>query len=156
MRSAIIYYSYSGNTHRVAEAIMNILKSKDEEIIPVRIRPLKEEANFFMQCVEAFFSRKPELYRTLLDLKGFDRVIIGSPVWFKPAPAINTFLDKCGSLEGKEAVCFVTHGVGIGKNMTLKIIRKGLEAKGARNVKTISFREAESAAETREKLLKLL
>jgi flavodoxin len=157
MRSAIVYYSYTGNTHRMAQVIMDILKSKNEEIIPVRIRPLKEDTNFLAQCIGAFFSKKPELYRTLLDLKSFDRIIVGSPVWaFKPAPAINTYLNKCTPLENKEAICFVTYGSGTGKDKTLENIKKQLEVKGVRNIKTISFQQDESSAEAREKLLKLL
>ncbi len=105
MKSAVIYYSYSGNTHRVAQLIIDLLKNKGEEAIPIRIRPLKEEASFIVQCIEAFLGKKPKLYRTLLDLKDFDRVIMGSPAWaFKPAPAINSYLNECSSLDGKTAI----------------------------------------------------
>jgi flavodoxin len=157
MKTAVIYYSYTGNTHRVAQLIAGILREKGDDVIPIRIRPLKEEANFLIQCLQAFFTGKPELYRTLLDLKDFDRIFIGSPVWaFKPAPAINTFLDKCSSLEGKEAVAFVTFGTGIGVAGTLKFMEKGFETKGARSVKTISFRADEPTGRCREKVEKLL
>lgn len=156
MKSAIVYYSYTGNTHRVVHLIIGILKQKGEDAIPVRIRPLKEETNFFVQCAGAFFSKKPELYRTLLNLKGFDRIIVGSPVWaFKPAPAINTFLDKCNSLDGMEAVCFVTYGSGTGKESALRVIKSALERKGARNTKTISFQQNQPDEECRKELLKI-
>lgn len=159
VRTAVVYYSYTrtGNTHRIAELAMEILRGKGEEVIPVRIRPLKETANFFAQCAEAFFAKKPELYRTLLDLKDFDRIIVGSPVWaFKPAPAINTFLAKCGALEGKEAICFVTHAGGCGKKNALEILKKKLATKGARISQTAFFRGDENSGECREKLSKLL
>ena len=157
MKTAIVYYSYSGNTHRVAQIILEILKNKGEEAVPVRIRPLKEETKFMLQCKDAFLGKRPDLYKTLLDLKDFDRVILGSPVWaFKPAPAINTYLDKCSSLDGKSAILFVTYGSGVGKDKTLEAIKNRLEKRGARVTGTISLQQAESAKECREKLREIL
>jgi len=157
MKTAIIYYSYTGNTHRVAQLIVDMLKKKGEEAIPVRIRPLAEETSFLGQCRDAFLGKKPELYKTLLDLKDFDRIILGSPVWaFRAAPAINTYLDKCTALDGKEAICFVTYGSGAGKNNALGSMKKSLEAKGARVVGTMSFQQGEGSGKCREKLSKLL
>ncbi len=157
MKTAVIYYSYSGNTHRAAHAIMDFLKNKNESAIAVRIRPLREVTSFFGQCKEAFLAKKPELYRTLIDLKDFDRIILGSPVWaFKPAPAINTYLDQCGSLKGKEAISFVTYGSGAGKEKALLIMKKGLLAKGARVTGTMSFQQGEDAGECRRKAKKIL
>lgn len=157
MRNAIVYYSYTGNTHRIAQIIIGILKSKGEEAIPVRIRPLKEEANFFKQCMDSFFCRKPELYRTLLNLKDYDRIILGSPVWaFNPAPPINTYLDKCASLEGRDTICFVTYGSGAGKRKALKAMKKGLEAKGAKVAGEVSFQQNENLESCKEKFEKIL
>ena len=157
MKTAVIYYSFSGNTRRAAYAIIDILRDRGEESIAVRIRPLKEERSFLGQCKEAFFAKKPELYRTLFDLKDFDRVILGSPVWaFKPAPAINTYLDKCSSLEGKEAFSFVTYGSGAGKQKALEIMKKGLLAKGARITGTMSFQQGEDARACKERASKIL
>ncbi|MBL7157853.1 MAG: NAD(P)H-dependent oxidoreductase [Candidatus Omnitrophica bacterium] len=157
MKSAIIYYSFTGNTHRVAQLIGDVLRDKGDEVVPVRIRPLKEETHFLTQCKEAFLSKKPDLYRTLLELKDFDRIILGSPVWaFKPAPAINTYLDKGASLEGKKAICFVTYGSGAGKENTLRIMKKGLQAKGAEVIDTISFQQGEGPAECKEKIKAVL
>ncbi len=157
MKSAIIYYSFTGNTHRIACLFADILKNKGEEAVLVRIRPLKEQTSFLGQCKEAFLNKKPELYRTLLDLKDFDRVIIGSPVWaFKPTPAINTYIEQCGSLQSKTAICFVTYGSGAGKNRALEIMKKALEGKGARVIGTISFQQGEGSEKCRKKLSEIL
>ena len=156
MKTAIIYYSFTGNTHRVAQTIADILEEKSERVIPIRIRPLKEETSFIRQCREAFLAKKPELYKTLLDLGDFDRIILGSPVWaFKPAPAINTYIDECSSLKGKEALCFVTYGSGAGKGRALKIMEKGLCLKGAHVVGTMSFQQGEDVEACKEKLRKI-
>jgi len=157
MRSIVVYYSYTGKTHHAAQLITNIIKGKGGDILPVRIRPLKEEKNFLMQCAGSFFAKKPELYRTLLDLKNFDRIIIGSPVWaFKPAPALNTFLDKCSSMEGKSVICFVTYASGAGKNKALELMKKNCVSKGARVIGTLSFGNTESDEEYKKKLAPFL
>ncbi|MBL7155826.1 MAG: NAD(P)H-dependent oxidoreductase [Candidatus Omnitrophica bacterium] len=157
MKTAVVYYSFTGNTHRVAQIIVDILKNKGEDVVPVRIRPLKEETSFFMQCKDAFLAKKPELYKTLLDLKDFDKVILGSPVWaFKPAPAINTYLDKCVLGEGKKAILFVTYGSGTGKKKALEVMKKGIEKKGASVIKALSFQQAEKEKSCREKIEKVL
>jgi flavodoxin len=157
MKSAVVYYSYSGNTHRIAQMICDILREKGQEVVPVRIRPLKEETSFFIQCRDAVLGKKPEIYRTLLDLTGFDRVILGSPVWaFKPVPAINAYLASCSTLDGTSAVCFVTYGSGTGKEKALSVMEKGLRGKGANVVAKISFQQDESPDASREKLSKVL
>ena len=157
MRTAIVYYSFSGNTNKVAHIAVGVLREKNENAVPVRIRPLKEEKNFILQCKDAFLGKKPELYETLLDLKDFDKIMIGSPVWaFKPAPAINTYLDKCSSLEGKEVIVFVTYGSGVGKEKTLDAMKKILLKKGAKVNSTLSFQQGETEDIIKEKLKKAL
>jgi len=157
MKSAIVYYSYTGNTHRMAQIILGVLKSKGEEAIPVRIRPLKEETNFFRQCLDAFKGKKPDLYRTLVDLKDYDRIFLGSPVWaFKAAPAVNTYLDICSPMNGIDAIPFVTYASGVGKERALIVMEKGLEAKGAKVIGKISFQQSEELESCKNKLLKIL
>ncbi|NQT22628.1 MAG: NAD(P)H-dependent oxidoreductase [Candidatus Omnitrophica bacterium] len=157
MRTAVVYYSYSGNTHRVGQLIIGVLKSKGEDGIPVRIRPLKEEVSFIKQCRDAFMRKKPKIYRTMLDLKDYDRIILGSPVWaFNAAPAISTYLEECRSIEGKEAICFVTYGSGAGKDKTLKAMKEKLTERGAKVVAEVSFQQNEGLESCREKLEKIL
>lgn len=157
MKSVVVYYSFTGNTDRLAKLIIDILNKRGEEAIQVRIRPLKEEKNFLAQCRDAFLARKPELYKTLLDLGEFDKVFLGSPVWaFKPAPAVNTYLEECGSLNGKTAICFVTYGSGTGKDKALDAMKKRLEAKGAHVTEKISFQQTEKADSCRKKLERIL
>ena len=157
MRTAIIYYSYSGNTHRVANLMAEILKGKGDDVVLVRIRPLKEEKNFILQCRDAFLVKKPELYRTLTNLKDFDRVIIGSPVWaFKPAPAVNTYMDICQNISGKECMVFATYGSGAGKDRAIEFMKKDLEKKNVTVSTVFSFQQAEKDEVVREKIIKAL
>ena len=157
MKTVLVYYSYSGNTHRIARLMTEVLKGKGADVTSVRIRPLKEDTNFLIQCREAFLGKKPELYRTLLDLKDYDRIILGSPVWaFKPVPAINTYIEACSSLKDKEVFCFVTYGSGAGKDNTLEHMKKCLEKKGAKVAETLSFQQNENDEEVKSKILKVI
>jgi len=157
MRIAVVYYSFTGNTHRVGQLIVGVLKSKGDDGIPVRIRPLKEEASFIKQAKDSLLSKKPEIYRTLLDLKDYDKIIIGSPVWaFNIAPAINTYLEKCSSIEGKDAICFVTYGSGVGKERAIRIMKDKLTQKGAKVIGELFFQQNEGLESCRDKLEKIL
>ncbi len=142
MRTVIVYYSYSGNTHRVAQNMGETLKVQGHEVTLVRITPLNETRSFLGQCLAARKGDKPELYKTLTDLSAFDNVVIGCPVWaFKPAPAVNTYIDVCDGLKDKKAVCFVTYGSGVGKDATLNLMKKMLSDKGAQVKASIAIQQ---------------
>jgi flavodoxin len=53
MKSAIIWYSYSGNTKKVAEELSSSLAKKGE-VTQVELVALDEPNNFFAQCQRAF------------------------------------------------------------------------------------------------------
>jgi len=152
VKTVIVYYSFSGNTNRVAHAISNCLKQKGDDVTLVKLTPLHEEKNFIMQCNTAFLGKKAELFKTLTDLSGFDRVIIGSPVWaFKPVPAVNSYLDTCTGASGKKAACFVTSG-GMGAGKALLIMQKALEQKGAAVEACFSFIQNEKDEKVAEEI----
>jgi len=157
MKTAIVYYSYTGNTNRVANIILEYLKGKGEEVIPVRIRPLNESNNFIVQCIDTLLGKEPELFKTKLDLTEFDRVILGSPIWgFRPTPAINTYLKTCAGLEGKEAISFVTYLCGIGARQTFKNMEDKLKTKGAKIAGNLSFHQKEDDTNCKNKIAQIL
>lgn len=137
MKSLIIYYSYSGNTKRIAERLKDILSEKGEAKI-CRLLPTDESNNFFVQAARAFAGKRAILSDVNFDLSGYDLICLGTPVWaFAPTPAINTFLDKIENLDGKDAVCFTTYHSGTGVRRCVNTIIKGLKQKGA--FKTADF-----------------
>ena len=131
MKSLVIYYSYSGNTEKVAKILKDILSQKGEAEMR-QLKPLDESDNFFYQCVRAFKGRRALLSDENFNLSEYDLICIGTPVWaFAPTPAINTFLDKCSSLNNKTAVCFMTYGSGTGVKRCVNNIMERLKQKGA-------------------------
>ncbi len=141
MRSIIIYYSYSGNTKKVAQTLSEYLRQKSEPEM-LELKAQDESASFFGQCQRAFWHKKAEIELCKFDLKPYDLVCLGTPVWaFGPAPAMNTYLDKCSGLEAKEVILFTTYGSGTGNGRCLNYMQKILGQKGARGFKRFSIQQ---------------
>ena len=108
MKSAIVYYSYSGNTRKVALFLRDYLE-KDRTVKLIELNALDEPSSFFGQAQRAFFRQEAKIEHTDFDLSMFDLICFGTPVWaFGPAPAMNTFLKNCFGLENKSAITFTT------------------------------------------------
>lgn len=140
MKILIVYYSYSGNTDRVAKLWAEKLKAKGEVALQ-RLNPKNEITGFGAQCRAAFTGKRAQLEDGIsYDVSPYDLVIIGCPVWaFAPVPAMNTYLDKVNGLHGKKAAVLLTSGSGIGVKKCFKNIRIILESKGISHIDEINI-----------------
>ena len=140
MKSLVTYYSFSGNTDKIARIFAKILGAKGQVDIQ-RLKPVKEVTTFVGQCRAARRKEKPELEGDVkYDAAPYDLVLVGSPVWaFVPTPAVNTFLDKVSGLKGKRVIVLLTSGSGLGVGSCFKNIREVLEAKGASQIDEINI-----------------
>ena len=140
MKTLIVYYSYSGNTDRVAKLWAEKLRAKGDVTLQ-RLKPKNEITGFGAQCRAAFTGKRAQLEEGAgFDVSPYDLVIIGSPVWaFAPVPAINTYLDKVNGLHGKKAAVLLTSGSGLGVKKCFKNIRVILESKGASSIDEINI-----------------
>lgn len=108
----IAYYSYSGNTKEVAEAIHDkiggdIFEIKAEGTYPEEYRPMTVQAKKEIQ--DGF---RPKLTTTVSDMSQYDIVFIGSPNWWGTiTPQVSSFL-AVYDLAGKTVIPFITHGGG--------------------------------------------
>ncbi|MBO4570680.1 MAG: NAD(P)H-dependent oxidoreductase [Bacteroidales bacterium] len=123
---AVVYYSQTGNTKVVAEAIaktLNDLTGPDGKALfnakLVSIEPVKPYPDTFEATIEE--SREEcmkNLGREIKDpvLKDYDKydvIFIGYPVWFGTyAPPVKSFLEANNKLAGKTVVPFCTYGTG--------------------------------------------
>lgn len=113
----VAYYSYSGNTKEVAEAIHDkiggdIFEIKTEGSYPDEYRPMTVQAK-----QEIADNYRPKLTTQVADMSKYDIVFIGSPNWWGTiTPQVSSFLESY-DLSGKTVVPFVTHGGG-GKQNT--------------------------------------
>lgn len=141
MKSAVIYYSFSGNTKKVADVLKDCLKTKAEVEI-IELKPLGESDKFLTQAARAFKRKRAQLAPVNYDLCGYDLVCFGTPVWaFGPAPAMNTYLDVCLGVKDKEVVLFTTYGSGTGNQRCLNYMQDVLAKKGAKQFKRFSIQQ---------------
>ena len=117
MKTAIIYYSMSGNTSYVAEKIATALSADLIPLIPQKAYPDSGFKKFFWGGKSAIMGNKPVLEPYFFDPAVYDLVILGSPVWAGTfAPPLRTFLHQHrGDLKGKRVAAFFCCSGGPGK-----------------------------------------
>lgn len=114
-KTLIVYYTYTGHTKFIAE---NIAKKLNCDI--VEIKPKKAYSQDYDLIVEEYQNNEsvketPEIEEIKVDLKEYDKIIIGSPVWwYTIAPPIRTFL-KENDLSGKTVIPFATNAGWLGR-----------------------------------------
>ncbi len=141
MKSSIIFYSFSGNTRKVAHSLRDELSFKGQADL-VDIQAIDESKNFFGQCARAFLKKKALIKGESYNLTGSDLVCIGTPVWaFEPTPAIRTFLENCYGLEKKSVILFSTHGSGAGVGKCFREMERLLLPKRPKEIKTFSIQQ---------------
>lgn len=108
----IAYYSYSGNTKKVAETIQettggDMFEIKTEGTYPSEYRPMTQQAKKEIQ--EGY---RPKLTTSVADISKYDVVFLGSPNWWGTiTPQVSSFLETY-NLSGKKVIPFITHGGG--------------------------------------------
>ena len=115
----VAYYSWSGNTKEVAEAIHEKVGGDLFEIQTVQSYPAEYRETTAQAKREINEGFRPELKGKVADMAQYDVVFIGSPNWWGTiAPAVSSFLESY-DLNGKTVVPFVTHGGG-GEQNTIR------------------------------------
>lgn len=114
-KTLLVYFSYTGHTKKIAEMIKNKINcdtleiktiipySKDYDSV-VNDPNNQEESNYL-----------PEIENINIDLNNYDRIIIGTPTWwYKPVPAIRSFLKKY-KLDQDNIIAYSTNAGWLGK-----------------------------------------
>jgi len=107
-----IYYSYAGNTRKVAHAIHQIVGGDLVEIEPVAPYPGNYNAVVEQAKRELHTGYLPKLKTHAGDTSSYDTIFVGSPNWWSTvAPPVTTFLSEA-ALSGKTIIPFISHGGG--------------------------------------------
>ena len=109
-KALVVYYSRSGNTRAVAEAIHAAVGGDIVELQPVTPYPEAYRATTDQAKQELASGYKPPLKHRIGHIEAYDVVFVGSPNWWGTiAPPVMTFLTSA-DFSGKTIAPFVTHG----------------------------------------------
>lgn len=140
MKTLILYYSYGGNTKKVAEMIHHEILSDIAEIETVK--PYIGDYNSVVNQAqkEVHIGFMPEIKPLTVDITSYDSIILGTPVWWYTfAPAVKTFLSG-SNLAGKVIYPFATNAGWLGhtfqdfeKVCTSATVKEGMNIKFNKN-----------------------
>ncbi len=108
----IAYYSYSGNTKQVAEAIQketggSLFEIKAATAYPTDYHQMSEQAK-----KEIEQGVRPPLTEQVANINEYDVIFVGSPCWWGTiTPQVSSFLES-SQLISKTVIPFITHGGG--------------------------------------------
>lgn len=107
----VLYYSQNGGTKAVAEAIQSQLGADIEAIVPT----IPYDGDFqatIERSRKELDGESPEIEPIVADIKSYDVIFLGYPIWFGTyATPIETVLKEV-DLSGKKVVPFCTFGSG--------------------------------------------
>lgn len=127
MRAICIYHSETGNTHAVMEEIVQSIAAES-----IRVRDTAgygKATMYLLGAPRALLGTRAEIEPSSFDLKGYDLVIFGSPVWAsRPTPAVNAIVSGLKNEAGKKVVLVCTSGGSPGD--TLQIMEERVRSLG--------------------------
>ena len=88
MKSVVIYYSQTGSTKKIAQAIHRGMSQLDENCRIAKVKDVDPK-----------------------DLGQYDLIGLGSPVWMGGTPNVRNFLEGIPKQNGQHIFSFCTHGV---------------------------------------------
>jgi flavodoxin len=159
MKLLVVYYSLTGKTRLVAQAIAEALNATLVEIKETKLR--KPGPLIYLILTGGFaalMNRGSKIKPVDVDLKQYERVFIGSPMWaYRSAPAINSFIYKT-NFEGRSVVPFFTMGGDNSEkalaNITAKIEKKQGKVAGSFAIKSYEVSDDEIIARAKEAIRK--
>ena len=134
-RTAVVYFSRSGNTALAArhvarrlDAQLFSLEAPAYQLGPGGLTQALKDANSLKAAPEEL----PEIIPRTIDLTPFDNVWLGSPVWlYSPAPPIWAFIEN-NRFDGKHVVLFNTFNSHVGDDHVARLKAKVM-ARGAKS-----------------------
>lgn len=113
-KKLVVFFSATGTTKKIAQMIAAASDSDLYEIVP-KVLYTKGDLNWMDKKSRSSVEMsdktiRPEIEDNELDIKAYDEIILGFPIWWYVAPTIvNTFLEKY-DFTGKKIVLFATSG----------------------------------------------
>ncbi len=123
MKTAIVYYSLTGNTDYAAQWIVSQIGADMVRLEPVKAYPDKGFRKFLWGGKSAVMQEEPPLLPYAFDADAYDQVVLGTPLWAGNfAPPLRTFLRREGEkIKGKRLSLFVCCSGGSDKTAVKKL-----------------------------------
>lgn len=136
MKTVIVYHSFTGVTRTIAERIRTVCGC---DLVEVRPRePYSKLTAYTLGSFRARGGKADAVEPAPIDVSGYDRIVIGTPVWaWRATPVANGAVEALVGADGKSAVIFATCGSAPGD--TLQQLRGALTARGARVTGEFAF-----------------
>ena len=135
MNKLIVYFSYTNNTRMIANKIKEKLECDILEIKTVIPYSQDYETVVNDEQNSEASNHLPEIQKIDVDLSKYDEMIIGTPVWwYRPVPAIRTFLSQ-NNLSGKVIKPYATNAGWLGKTFQeIKMLCPNSEVEEGMNI----------------------
>ena len=152
MKTAVVYYSMSGNTEQIAEQIARELGADVIRIDPVKEYPSKGFKKFLWGGKSAVMGDTPALEPYRFG-DGYERIVIGTPLWAGTfTPPIRSFIKENQSkLSGKKFAAFVCCAGGNAEKAFVKL-REAVGADTLEAQMTLTNPKDHPSAEVDEKI----
>ena len=108
----VIYYSWGGNTRHVVSEIEKLIAADRYEIELVNPYPTEYNACGEQAKKDLDNQARPAIKGKLPDMKQYDTILIGYPIWCGMFPMVIPSLLEKVDLKGKRVIPFCTHGGG--------------------------------------------
>ncbi|MBQ6154803.1 flavodoxin [bacterium] len=112
-KTAVIYFSATGNTKKAAEMAAAITGGDLIEIVPVE-EYTQADLNWHDEQSRSSKEMKDEMARPVIrpidDLSVYSRVILGSPIWWGLCPRVINSMIESSDLADKEIHLLITSG----------------------------------------------
>lgn len=139
MKKLVVYYSFGGNTRAVARRIAKQIGAELAEIRTVKSYPDDYDVLISLGKKEVESGYVPQLYPLPVNVREYDTIILGTPVWWYTfAPAVKSFM-KSVDWKGKMVYPFATNGGWLGH--TPSDFRKALRGAEVGEVLSVKFNE---------------
>ncbi len=140
MTTLVVYYSLSGTTRAVAEALA---KNLGADIESLRCDRYNGVSAWFRAPYDNWTGYTPPLAALSHDISRYDCVAVGGPIWFwRPAAPIRSFVMKEAS-RLPDLAFFLTHGGSAGE----KSLKEMEQLAGKRPLASLVVRAAEVKAD---------
>lgn len=124
MKKAVVFYSLSGNTQAAAKEIAEGIGADLIELKLEKPFPTEKSKQLALGGMQAMFGMKPAIQELSKNIKEYDVLILGTPIWAGTIAApVHSFLNKYQVLDKIVAV-FTFSGGGDNKRCIAKLSKR--------------------------------